>query len=136
MTADQLSRLFQRGVQFNANELQAGKGSGLGLYIPKGTCEQHCGSLTPASDGLGKGTSFTITIPLHHVPDTALPKHGRRSSPVTPVQKALPEKQSPGSSCIRVGMPEPVFPGKDDQLRILVVDDAAMNRKLLVRFDD
>ena len=35
MAADQVARLFQPGVQFNVNELQAGKGSGLGLYIAK-----------------------------------------------------------------------------------------------------
>jgi len=33
MSPDQVSRLFQAGVQFNVNELQAGAGSGLGLYI-------------------------------------------------------------------------------------------------------
>jgi signal transduction histidine kinase len=30
--------LFQEGVQFNANKLQAGGGSGLGLWITKGGC--------------------------------------------------------------------------------------------------
>ena len=35
MTADQLSKLFGQGVQFNANELQSGGGSGLGLWISK-----------------------------------------------------------------------------------------------------
>ena len=73
MTDAQLRQLFHPGVQFNANELQAGKGSGLGLYIAKGICERHGGSLAAESDGLGKGTTFTFTIPLHHVPDEALP---------------------------------------------------------------
>ena len=125
MTEDQLSRLFQRGVQFNANELQAGKGSGLGLYIAKGICERHGGSLVPASEGLGKGTTFTLTIPLHHIPDAALPKLCRRMS--CSRSKAPPERQNstPRSTSFS--------PGKDDQLKILVVDDSGLNRKLLVR---
>ena len=125
MTEDQLSRLFQRGVQFNANELQAGKGSGLGLYIAKGICERHGGSLVPASEGLGKGTTFTLTIPLHHIPDAALPKLCRRMS--CSRSKAQPERQNstPRSTSFS--------PGKDDQLKILVVDDSGLNRKLLVR---
>jgi hypothetical protein len=35
MTKGQLSKLFRDGIQFNVNELQAGQGSGLGLYIAK-----------------------------------------------------------------------------------------------------
>ena len=36
LTVDNLKRLFGEGVQFNANKLQAGGGSGLGLWIAKG----------------------------------------------------------------------------------------------------
>jgi len=36
LTADNLNKLFREGVQFNANKLQAGGGSGLGLFIAKG----------------------------------------------------------------------------------------------------
>ena len=38
-----LDRLFGEGVQFNANGLQGGGGSGLGLFISKGLC-----SITPS----------------------------------------------------------------------------------------
>jgi len=33
MSYGQLARLFHEGIQFNVNELQAGKGSGIGLYV-------------------------------------------------------------------------------------------------------
>ena len=36
LTADNLKKLFGEGVQFNANKLQGGGGSGLGLWIAKG----------------------------------------------------------------------------------------------------
>jgi signal transduction histidine kinase len=37
LTTQQLQQIFFEGVQFNVNELQAGQGSGLGLFIAKGT---------------------------------------------------------------------------------------------------
>ena len=36
LSAENLGRLFGEGVQFNANGLQGGGGSGLGLFITKG----------------------------------------------------------------------------------------------------
>ena len=41
MSQDQLERLFGLGVQFNPNDLQSGKGSGLGLWISK-VCVYFC----------------------------------------------------------------------------------------------
>ena len=35
LSSEQLTQLFGQGVQFNANELQSGGGSGLGLWICK-----------------------------------------------------------------------------------------------------
>ena len=39
LSAENLGRLFGEGVQFNANGLQGGGGSGLGLFITKGTVQ-------------------------------------------------------------------------------------------------
>ena len=36
LTQQQLAKICTEGVQFNANQLQAGQGSGLGLFITKG----------------------------------------------------------------------------------------------------
>ena len=41
LSAENLKMLFKEGVQFNANKLQAGGGSGLGLYITKGKLCLH-----------------------------------------------------------------------------------------------
>jgi signal transduction histidine kinase/ActR/RegA family two-component response regulator len=111
LTKEQLNSLFREGVQFNVNELQAGQGSGLGLYIAKGILEQHGGSLSATSEGIGCGTIFTMTIPLYYIPDP----------PDTHQAVPLPMKR-------RNDTLEKVEP-----LQVLVVDDSNMNRKLLTR---
>lgn len=116
MSADQLSQLFGDGVQFNVNVLQAGQGSGLGLYITKGIVEQHGGTLQAHSEGLGKGTTFIMTLPLHHVPDDD-----------ENVDCESPIPSSDGGVC------EQMDPDEPTSLRILIVDDALTNRKLLKR---
>jgi CheY-like chemotaxis protein len=125
MSEDQLSELFRDGVQFNVNNLQAGQGSGLGLYTAKGIIDQHGGTLTAASPGLGRGTTFTMTLPLYHVPDTALTSdldHLKLSiSTPTPTMKS--------AECR--GCEQTDHCSK--HLRILVVDDVTVNRRLLTR---
>ncbi len=64
MSAENLSRLFQEGVQFNAGKLQAGQGSGLGLWISKGIVELHRGKLSADSKGEGTGSTFTLELPV------------------------------------------------------------------------
>lgn len=44
-----------------------GRGTGLGLSITYRIVQDHAGTLVPESDGPGKGSRFTLTIPLHPV---------------------------------------------------------------------
>jgi CheY-like chemotaxis protein len=151
MTEDQLASLFQDGAQFNVNELQAGQGSGLGLYISKGMAEQHGGSLTATSDGLGKGTTFTLTIPLYWTPpeEPEVPEFSSQAAPMTIAPNrtvADLENQLEPQDCANEEMDPPNIPttprrkefckgssGELPRLRILVVDDVASNRKLIAR---
>jgi signal transduction histidine kinase len=117
LSVEQSKKLFMDGVRFNVNKLQAGKGSGLGLYIAKGIAEQHGGTLKASSEGLGMGTTFTLLIPLFHIPDMALPvcfKHLR-----------LERTKSECALKLEEGNHE----HKIESLRILVVDDSVSNRK-------
>lgn len=45
-----------------------GKGTGLGLSLSYGIIKKHHGELTVSSE-LGKGTTFTIRLPIKHVPE-------------------------------------------------------------------
>lgn len=117
MSEEQMSNVFDKGTQFNVNELQAGQGSGLGLYIAKGIMEQHLGSLTVASEGLGKGTTFTMSVPVYRDPKKSEEDHDVES-------QQFHFKASKAKSAQQQGLSD---------LRILVVDDSDTNRKFLTR---
>lgn len=53
-------RLHERGS--NAQELRT-IGTGLGLYLAKTIVTKHKGTIEVASQGVGKGSTFTITLP-------------------------------------------------------------------------
>ena len=55
--AEQLERIFERGVQLDAER----PGSGLGLAIARAIAEAHGGALTVESSP-GKGATFTLTL--------------------------------------------------------------------------
>src|SRR5205085_8825705 len=43
-----------------------GKGTGLGLALAYRACERHGGRLLAASEGPGRGATFTVEIPIAH----------------------------------------------------------------------
>jgi PAS domain S-box-containing protein len=60
---DMLPRLFQTFAQADRTLDRSGGGLGLGLAIVKGLAELHGGTAAAASDGLGRGATFTVTVP-------------------------------------------------------------------------
>jgi signal transduction histidine kinase len=167
MTPEQIGQLFGEGGQFNVNVLHAGQGSGLGLYIAKGIAVQHGGALKATSDGLGKGSKFTLTLPVYRQADGASSPHNdldfsEFSIHTACTADALPSLPTPTLSSAHDGAtaaigapavvatsgtemsvteaapplsssPSPSPPPRPQSLRILVVDDAKTNRKLLSR---
>jgi signal transduction histidine kinase/ActR/RegA family two-component response regulator len=57
-------RLFTDIVQFNPEILQAGGGSGLGLWITKGIVDLHNGKISVHSEGEGMGCKFSVELPM------------------------------------------------------------------------
>jgi len=137
LTPHQLGEICAEGVQFNANTLQAGQGSGLGLYISKGLDEQHSGRLTVASEGLGKGAVLQLELPLYrrHVPcATLMAMLGRPSASQSEDSSAtalIQHQSSVDSAAPTVGTER--SRGASYARRVLVVDDAVSNRKMLMR---
>ena len=62
ISKDNQVRLFKEVVQFNPEILQAGGGSGLGLWITSNIVNMHGGTIHAYSAGLGKGTTFTVEL--------------------------------------------------------------------------
>ena len=144
-------RLFKDIVQFSPEKLQAGGGSGLGLWISGGIVDLHDGKISVFSEGEGMGSSFTVEIPMF------------RLSPGMHTQQLIDRTDS-GEVIRDVQRAHPAFDRKPSQLLleqpllkpittrhvapsthplsdpanmgydVLVVDDSRLNRKMLMKF--
>ena len=65
---DSIFSMFSRGHE--TQETQGGLG--IGLALAKMLMEQHDGDIAAHSDGLGKGSTFKISLPLVPVPETGV----------------------------------------------------------------
>jgi len=128
LTKTQLGKLFSDGIQFNPNELQAGHGSGLGLFITRGIVEQHGGMVQAMSEGLRKGATFEVILPLYQVPGSAPTEVESQSSSPMESTETVGESQT-----LRSTFKENHVAAKKACQRILIVDDALSNRKLMRR---
>jgi signal transduction histidine kinase/CheY-like chemotaxis protein len=100
-----LPYVFDRFRQADQSVTRGHGGLGLGLAIVKHLVELHGGRISVSSPGLGRGATFTVTLPV------AAPSAG----------KPMPGAAGDGEAfAIR-------FPGR----RLLVVDDDAATRELL-----
>ena len=124
LTPEQLAHIGAEGVQFDANKLQSGQGSGLGLYISKGLMEQHGGKLHVASEGPGLGSTFSIELPLYR----QIATHPLITTVKTSDRMEMKDENANGETASARHTVVPV-----SVPRVLVVDDAVSNRKMLIR---
>jgi two-component system, OmpR family, sensor histidine kinase BaeS len=61
---EQLAHVFERFYRVDGSRARSSGGSGIGLTIAKALAEAMSGTLTAESAGLGKGSMFTLWLPL------------------------------------------------------------------------
>ena len=61
--ADALPSVFDMFAQVDRSVERSTGGLGIGLALVKGLVEKHGGTVTAASEGQGKGSTFTVTLP-------------------------------------------------------------------------
>jgi PAS domain S-box-containing protein len=100
---DFLPHVFERFRQADASAAREHGGLGIGLALVKQLTELHGGEVAAASDGEGKGSTFTVRLPLaiFHARDDEPRKH-----PLVPASISLDDS-----------------PLRLDGVRVLVVDD-------------
>jgi signal transduction histidine kinase len=63
---EHLPHLFERFYRVDKSRSRSGGGTGIGLTIARYLVEAHGGRIWAESAGLGKGSTFSFTIPLSH----------------------------------------------------------------------
>jgi two-component system, sensor histidine kinase len=130
LSPDQQLTLFREGVQFNPNQLQGGQGSGLGLWISREIVSLHGGVINVTSEGLGQGSCFDVRLPVRFanaLDDLPSPSMNSQAQALGRYQQPL--KPPPLDT---VQQPPSAFFSPCERY-VLVVDDAASNRKLVSR---
>ena len=80
MEPDQVERMFEPFAQADHGLARTKGGLGLGLALVKGLVELHGGSVRGRSDGIGKGTEFTVVLrSQRHRSRPSRRGHSRRS---------------------------------------------------------
>ena len=113
---DFLPYVFDRFRQSDASSTRSHGGLGLGLSITRHLVEMHGGTVAAASEGEGRGAVFTVLMPLVGPP-------AANAGPVDGPAPALSE---------RAGTAAPLALPSLEARRVLVVDDEADSRRLLV----
>ena len=60
---EELTKLFKKFHRVGNYSTQESQGTGLGLYITRALVELHHGRVWPDSEGMGKGSTFTFSLP-------------------------------------------------------------------------
>ena len=112
ISSDFLPYVFDRFQQADSSITRKHGGLGLGLAISRHLVELHGGTITVESDGPGKGSSFTVRLPLAAV-----------SLAEPPINEHQQQQEPPAIS----GGKQPDL----SKFKVLAIDDAADAREML-----
>ena len=106
-----LNRMFEMFAQGERNSDRSQGGVGIGLAIVKNLVNLHGGSVTAHSDGLGKGSEFTVTLPrVAAAPDAAAAAHWHATRASSAVRRASPRPRPAPGATNRQPPPQPAAP--------------------------
>ncbi|MDQ2895521.1 MAG: ATP-binding protein [Actinomycetota bacterium] len=66
ISAQHLDRIFERFYRADPARSRASGGSGIGLAIVRAIIEAHGGTVAATSEGIGRGATFTLQLPVQH----------------------------------------------------------------------
>jgi signal transduction histidine kinase len=81
MAPEVVAQVFEPFMQADGTLDRSRGGLGLGLALVKGLVELHGGSVSARSAGPGRGSSFTLRLPLQSAPGAQDVAHALRSAP-------------------------------------------------------
>ncbi len=125
ISSDDLGNIFDRF--FMVDEVRP-HGSGIGLSLVKAFVELHQGTITADSE-VGKGSVFTVTIPVRHVSETSEVPAKLISQDDINAELARVDTSVPTSG---QGADSDTPAGDAERPRLLVIDDNADIRDLVV----
>jgi CheY-like chemotaxis protein len=97
-----LPRLFEVFAQAGRSMYRSRGGLGLGLALAKGIVELHNGSIEAASEGLGRGATFTLRLPCRHSAQTPAPKGEPVETVCYPLRVLLVEDNRDAAESLRL----------------------------------
>jgi CheY-like chemotaxis protein len=114
MSPENQQRIFADFVQVDASLSRRHEGTGLGLAMTRKLVELHGGEITVASEGEGRGCTFTVFLPVGRGALSA-------EAPVTRIEQAFPPASSGGQT-------------EGSAPLVLLVEDDPAARELLCQY--
>jgi PAS domain S-box-containing protein len=89
ISPESIGRVFDLFAQIDSSLERSQGGLGIGLMLVKRLVEMHGGSVIARSEGLGRGSEFTVRLPLLPEPASTAPSSESRPAIASPPRRVL-----------------------------------------------